>query len=136
MQFQKINNSQISLLICSRDNPIAMRRLVDRVKKMDCSYQFEITVIEETDIPTAIEGVRYIQLPVHNRGIAYARNQALKYSKGEITIFIDDDCDPTENWMDFLLEPFENPSVIGVQGGVSDGGNSVEDLTAARETHR
>jgi hypothetical protein len=85
MQFQKINNSQISLLICSRDNPIAMRRLVDRVKKMDCSYQFEITVIEETDIPTAIEGVRYIQLPVHNRGIAYARNQALKYSKGVTT---------------------------------------------------
>jgi GT2 family glycosyltransferase len=86
---------------------------------MGPSYAFELVIVEETDNPVPIEGTKYVSHPIANRGIPFARNLALQNATGELLVFLDDDCMITEGWLDRLLEPFADDSVIGVQGGVT-----------------
>jgi GT2 family glycosyltransferase len=86
---------------------------------MDTELSFEIIVVEETDNPVPIEGTIYIPHPVANRGIPYARNLALAHAGGDIIVFLDDDCIIHSNWLETLLAPFQDKSVVGVQGGIN-----------------
>lgn len=108
----------VSILICSKDRRDNLEQLVSALLVMKTDYAFEIVVVEETDIPKLMERVLYIAHPVKNLGIAYARNLALSHAKGEIIVFIDDDCTFHNNWLNNLLQPFKDKSVLGVQGGV------------------
>lgn len=113
------NGHFVSILICSRDRREALGTLVVSLKKIETDYPFEIVVVEETDDPSPITGTTYVSHPVANRGIPYARNLALAHAKGEIIVFLDDDCFIHKDWLNMLLEPFEKKSVVGVQGGVT-----------------
>lgn len=109
----------VSVLICSKNRRKDLERLVESLKKQACSVYYEIVVVEETDEPNTLPEIRYISHPVKNFGIAYARNLALSKASGELIVFIDDDCTPKDGWLDNLISPFEDKSIIGVQGGVS-----------------
>jgi GT2 family glycosyltransferase len=109
----------ISILICSRDRHDDLVFLVQALTTIASTHPREIVVVEETDEPAPIEGVKYISHPVLNRGIPYARNLAMAHAAGEILLFVDDDCIITDNWLESLLEPFSEDSVVGVQGGVT-----------------
>ena len=52
------------------------------------------------------------------RGLSGARNSGVAAARGEIVAFIDDDAQALPGWLESLLEPFEDPSRIGV-GGVA-----------------
>lgn len=119
MVFTKTKENLISILICSRDRRKDLEKLVDSLKNMDTACLFEIVVVEETDNPIPIDGVRYIPHPVADRGIPYARNLTLANAKGQIVVFLDDDCRIHVDWLDKLLEPFNDESVVGAQGGVT-----------------
>jgi len=109
----------ISILICSRDRRRELERLVAKLQNMDSAYNYEIVVVEETDQPVPLKDVIYVPHPVANRGIPYARNLALSHAKGDIIVFLDDDCIIHDRWLDNLLAPFQDKTVVGVQGGVS-----------------
>jgi GT2 family glycosyltransferase len=79
----------------------------------------ELVVVEETDDPRPLAGVRYISHPIANRGISYARNLAVANASGDLLAFVDDDCVISDGWLNRLLEPFSEESVVGVQGGVT-----------------
>lgn len=115
----EVVNCRISILIVSHDRRNDLERLVVDLHEMTTSYAFEIIVVEETDHPVPIDGVRYVPHPVANLGISYARNLALAHASCDILVFLDDDCILHDGWLDTLLAPFEDQSVIGVQGGVS-----------------
>jgi len=119
MTSNKIKENLISILICSRDRRKDLEKLIDSLKNMDTAYLFEIVVVEETNNPIPIDGVQYISHPVANRGIPYARNLTLANANGQIVVFLDDDCRIHNGWLDSLLEPFKDESVVGVQGGVT-----------------
>lgn len=114
----KKKDELISILICSRDRRQDLEHLVAELKQIAFDHFLEIVVIEETDEPIPIDGVRYFSHPVANRGIPYARNLALSNASGRIIIFLDDDCLIHDSWLDNLLIPFQDDSVVGVQGGV------------------
>jgi len=40
------------------------------------------------------------------RGAAYTRNQAIKKAKGELLAFMDDDCQPEDNWLEVLYNTY------------------------------
>lgn len=127
MAFAKTKENLISVLICSRDRRKDLEKLAGSLKKMDTTHLFEIVIVEETDNPTPIDGVRYIPHPVANRGIPYARNLALANASGQVIVSLDDDCSINYKWLDKLLEPFKDESVVGVQGGVTvpDSANAI-----------
>ena len=114
-----MKNDEISILIVSRDRRNELEHLVRDLHRMETSYSFEIIVVEETDHPRPIDGVKYVPHPVANFGIPYARNLALAHASHEILVFLDDDCILHEGWLDNLLEPFQDKSILGVQGGVT-----------------
>ncbi|MBS7635170.1 glycosyltransferase family 2 protein [Candidatus Bathyarchaeota archaeon] len=56
---------------------------------------------------------------IHNLtqvGPAVARNIATHYAKGKYLAFIDDDSIADENWLETLIQAYENPRVGGVGG--------------------
>jgi GT2 family glycosyltransferase len=117
-------DENISLLICSKNRETELRLLVKDLLEKLKNYKIEFVVVEETNEPNSIEGVKYVSHEVANRGIGYARNLALKHASGEIVVFLDDDCIITEGWLPHLIKPLENPKVVGVQGGVVTGPES------------
>ena len=118
MAMDEIRKDLISILICSRDRRNEMELLVAEIQRLDSPYTLEIVAVEETDSPRPIEGVKYVAHPVANRGIPYARYLALSNANGRIIIFLDDDCIIREGWLDNLLRPLNDDSIVGVQGGV------------------
>jgi GT2 family glycosyltransferase len=121
------DHPRISILICSRGRRLDLEKIVHDLKMMDTIYPFDIVVVEETNNPRPIEGVQYFPHEVKNLGFAHARNISIAKSTGEILVFVDDDCQIKEKWLENLLRPFQDKSVVGVQGGVTvlDGTNVV-----------
>jgi GT2 family glycosyltransferase len=109
----------VSILVCSRGRRSALEQLVLGLRNTDTTYRTEVVVVEETDNPYPLTGVRYISHPIANRGFPYARNLAVANASGDLLVFLDDDCVVSNDWLNRLLKPFEDPSVVGAQGGVS-----------------
>lgn len=53
---------------------------------------------------------------VHEPGPMAAADAGLKLATRDIVCLIDDDCVPTEEWLEQVLEHFADPSIIGVGG--------------------
>jgi GT2 family glycosyltransferase len=109
----------VSILICSRDRRRALEVLVKELLSIETEFRLDIVAIEETDHPAPLEGITYVSHPVANRGIPFARNLALAHARGEMIVFLDDDCIIYDEWLNKLLAPFKDESVVGVQGGVT-----------------
>jgi len=107
----------ISVLVCSAGRRAMLQRLVRDLIAQDYEGEYEIVVVEETDDPCPIEGVRYLPHPVQKRGIAYARNLALANAKYDWVAFVDDDCRMPRHWLRHLAA-FARKGVVAAQGGV------------------
>ncbi len=59
--------------------------------------------------------VRLIQHP-RNKGLAAARNTAIKYASHEFLAAVDADVVPERDWLQYLLDAFVNDSVAGAGG--------------------
>ncbi len=58
-------------------------------------------------------------LPREGRGFGYARNVGLQAARGELVLFVDDDCEVEQGWVEALTEPFRaDPHIVGVAGAV------------------
>lgn len=70
---------------------------------------------------TTVARVGYFKQP--NKGPATARNLGIKKATGEIIAFIDDDCIADKEWLNNIMECFNN-SVAGVEGKVVSEGKT------------
>lgn len=52
------------------------------------------------------------------QGLSYARNHGIRAATGDVLVFLDDDVEVDENWLDELLAPFSDPGVAVVGGKV------------------
>lgn len=60
-----------------------------------------------------------------NRGPGGARNAGAQFAQTETIAFLDQDCRPSEHWLNNLLSPLNNSNFVAVMGKVS----SLEDVT-------
>jgi GT2 family glycosyltransferase len=58
--------------------------------------------------------VRYKVEP--RAGLSYARNSGIRFSRGDLIAFTDDDVVVTERWLQELIRPFADPSVMCTTG--------------------
>ncbi len=63
----------------------------------------------------------------HERGLSGARNTGVDEAAGSVVVFLDDDAEAAEAWLDNVTQPFSDASVVGVGGAadpVWDGGEA------------
>jgi GT2 family glycosyltransferase len=93
---------------------------MDALMSQAAGRNAEIIVVNDgstdatADVVGRHSGVRLITQA--NAGPAAARNRGVLEAHCEIILFTDDDCVPTPNWIDAMIEPFEDPEVVGAKG--------------------
>ncbi len=110
----------LSIIICTKDRPDDLARAIASVRAADeVGREAEIVVVEEADAPRVIPGVRYVHLRREGRGFGYARNVGVREAKGDVLLFIDDDCEAERGWAAALASPFrQDVRLLGVAGAV------------------
>ena len=120
MASSALSPPDVSVLICTRDRRAMLDALLaDLVRQKYPKQAMEVVVVEETDTPRPLKGVRYIPIPIRNLGFAHVRNVAWRHATHDIVVYIDDDCRVSSDWLQKLLTPFTDLSVLGIQGGVT-----------------
>ena len=122
---KKINNDtandspEASVVIVTYNNIELLINNLKSLKKQTVS-DFEILIIdnnEKIDIFPLIKiyPINYIKLK-KNYGLSLARNIGIKYAKGDIVIFLDDDAIPAEDFVEQHIKAHKNKDIIGLRG--------------------
>jgi GT2 family glycosyltransferase len=111
---------RITIAICTKNRPIELARAVQSIRDSSpLGRAADILVVEESDKPRTVEGIRYVHIPPRGLGFGHARNVAVSHVHRELVVFIDDDCIAERGWLEALVGPFEqDPTVLGVAGAV------------------
>ena len=114
------SGGRVSVVICTKDRRADLARAIASIRGSGAAArEAEIVVVEETDIPHEIPGVRYVHLPCAGRGFGYARNVGLGAAGGDLVLFTDYDCEVEQGWIEALTTAFSrDPRVLGVAGAV------------------
>jgi cellulose synthase/poly-beta-1,6-N-acetylglucosamine synthase-like glycosyltransferase len=109
----------VSILISTRGRKKLLAKALSSVFKMDYPRdKYEVVVVEETNSPQPLAGVRYISIPEEGRGVAYSRGIALKNARFDIVAFTDDDCEVEKDWLRQLIAPLIAKEGVGAGGTV------------------
>jgi glycosyltransferase involved in cell wall biosynthesis len=110
----------VSVIVPTFNGSGRIARCLESLVEQSAMHDAEILVIDDgsTDdtgkVVKAFPGVRLISQP--NAGPAAARNRGALEADGAILVFTDDDCVPQPGWLDAMLKPFHDPTVVGVKG--------------------
>jgi cellulose synthase/poly-beta-1,6-N-acetylglucosamine synthase-like glycosyltransferase len=111
---------QISVVVPARNAARTIGSCLEGLLAQSVSRDlYEVIVVDDgsTDETRRVvqgTGVELIAQP--HEGPAAARNRGVVASTGEIVLFTDADCVPDENWMQEMMQPFEDPEIVGVKG--------------------
>jgi len=110
----------VSVVICTKDRPADLARAIASVRASgDAGCGAEIVVVEEADVPRPLPGIRYVHLPREGRGFGYARNAGVRAAGGDLVLFLDDDCEAEQGWIESLTAPLRaDRRILGVAGAV------------------
>lgn len=96
------------IIICDQLRMEKLTRLLESMKEQLSVYPAEVLLLHESNRPLPSPPlplpVRYRTIP-EQQGIPFNRNQGIQQARGEIIVFIDDDCWVHEKWLSSLVEP-------------------------------
>jgi GT2 family glycosyltransferase len=116
-----------SVVVCSYNGaahlPAVLASL--RAQTLD-GRRFETLVVDDgssdpTSAVAGAHGARVITL-AENCGLAAARNAGVREAQAPIIAFTDDDCVCEPDWLEQLIAPFADPTVLAVSGDVAPAG--------------
>jgi len=123
-----IKNPKISVIICTYNRekylPLALYSLIKQTIKPE-DYEIIIVNNNSTDRTEEISkkfiesnpqlNVKYVV--EKQKGLSAARNRGILESSGEIIVFIDDDAEVTDNYLEEGIKFFENYPYVDAMGG-------------------
>jgi succinoglycan biosynthesis protein ExoM len=119
----------ISVCVCTYKRPKQLNQLLQRLAQQDTMdlFQFSIVVVDNDTHQSAKEVVEScrnsLSIPIAygtepRQNIALARNASVRMATGRLVAFIDDDEEPSYEWLRKLYETFIKYEVDGVIGAV------------------
>jgi GT2 family glycosyltransferase len=108
----------VSIIIVTKTWQRNLEECIGRCRKLDFS-DFEILVLPDEPIDKEYPRSKDLPISIFPTGMvcpAYKRDMAIKYAKGEILAFVDDDAYPREDWLKNALVNFNDENVAAVGG--------------------
>jgi glycosyltransferase involved in cell wall biosynthesis len=115
----------LSLVVCTRNRAIHLLEALRSMERISARHPWELILVDnassdrtsailqafalDTQLPTSIA---YAPKP----GLSFARNVGWRKARAPIVAFTDDDCYPSEDFVDSVLDRFHDPQ-IGYLGG-------------------
>jgi cellulose synthase/poly-beta-1,6-N-acetylglucosamine synthase-like glycosyltransferase len=115
-----IETKSVSIIIPTFDGASRIGACLDALTKQTAGRDIEILVVNDgstdstVDVVTLYSEIRLISQA--NAGPAAARNRGASEARGPLILFTDDDCVPMAGWLEAMIEPFEDPEVVGAKG--------------------
>lgn len=106
-----------TIAICTRNRP---HELAGCLESLGTTSAVEVLVVDNAPSGDAARrvsesaGARYVLEPVP--GLSKARNTAWKVARSSIVAYLDDDARPERGWLQALLRPFGDASVMATTG--------------------
>ncbi len=116
--------SDVSVIICAytEDRWEQLKKSVMSVKKQTLSPLEIIVVVDHNpNLLRRVDGELTGILAFHNLeapGLSGARNTGIRFAKGEIIAFLDEDAVASPDWLETLLLEYDNQEVMGVGGAI------------------
>jgi len=115
---------KVSVIVPVKNGAATIRDLLDSLMQLEYDKgKLEIVVVDGNSVDKTCEIVsRYpVRLLTEERpGLNAARNTGIKNSTGEIIVFTDSDCVVPRNWIERIIENFQDTEV-GCVGGSTKG---------------
>jgi GT2 family glycosyltransferase len=109
-----------SIIIPTFNGASRIRYCLDSLSKQTAGRDVEILVVDDgstDDIASVIKSYSSVRLISQaNAGPASARNRGALEAGGKILLFTDDDCVPMPDWLEAMLEPFNDGEIVGAKG--------------------
>ncbi len=127
---------RVSILVVTYGNLALTRLCLASLQRCAGALPFEVIVVDNDspdDSATWLreaEASRLLPLTVElnrdNRGFAAANNQAAQHAKGDILVFLNNDCVVTPGWLERLVAHLDADARIGLIGPVTNSGGNGE----------
>jgi len=114
---------KVSIVIPTRDREGSLPECLDRLLAQSGPV-FEIVVVDTSSSVATQEILRRYPSVVNQRlgdipySMVLARNWGISVARGDIVVFIDDDCYVRPQWLGELTKVFEYPNVIAAGGRI------------------
>lgn len=124
---KKIQRPLFSVVICTLNRHTSLQRTLESLRDQKCDRLWEVVVIDNGSTRETAETVqqmiqsfpvRLILVTEPERGLARARNRALKEAGGDVVLFLDDDVTPHADLLRSYANAFGDLTVFGAGGPV------------------
>jgi GT2 family glycosyltransferase len=120
----KTDNYVVSVVIPTYQRPDYLEKCVNALSKQTRKPDELIIVSRDTDTEThkKIDELRSkLHMDIKNPKVTTPGhipplNEGIKTLKGDICCFLDDDCEPLDNWIENILRNYKGPDIGGVGG--------------------
>lgn len=86
---------------------------------------FEVVVVDQSAEPWPDHdedfGLDLLYVHTDLRGAVFARNRGAGLARGEVVAFIDDDCQPSQDWLAAAHAELSTRDIVGLEGLISSG---------------
>ncbi|MDO5852388.1 MAG: glycosyltransferase [Methanobacteriaceae archaeon] len=113
----------VSIIIINHNGKVHLKRLLSVIDSTISYPNYEIIIVDNNSSDNSMDIIKsYTNLPIRiihndsNMSFSYANNQAAKIAKGEYLLFLNNDIEPLNGWLNHMMDTMNNYDDVGAVG--------------------